>query len=92
MRAKTSLILRCEPEGRASKDAPYVAQVSGGYALARVIARLDRTQVDGGSHDIHFKALPTEDVRRLQKSGADVDGFTPNARYRMATIFHAAIA
>ena len=29
---------------------------------------------------IHFKALPTEDVRRLQHGGADAYGFTPERK------------
>jgi len=29
---------------------------------------------------IHFKALPTEDVRRLQQGGADAYGFTPERK------------
>jgi hypothetical protein len=29
---------------------------------------------------IHFKALPTEDIRRLQAGGADAYGFTPERK------------
>ena len=41
---------------------------------------------------IRFQALPTDEVRRLQRGEPDAYGFTPERKIRTATAFPAAIA
>ena len=41
---------------------------------------------------IRFTALPTEEVRALQRGGKDAYGLMPERKFQMATAFHAATA
>ena len=54
--------------------------VSGGYALVKVIAWLLRNRIEETIMTIQFKALPTEEVRRLQRGGPDAYGFAPERK------------